>query len=417
MENMVIEKDAAAKDELILALLEQIPEPVVLLRQADKPVLLNRRCELLIGLNARQLTYLNKIRHLTLRQWTQPDANRYHLIVGNSAVHYAARRISFAPEGEQWSLYSLAPPPAGKDAGKPELTFAQLVGRSKAFRDTVDACRRVEFLDRPALLCGESGTGKETLARAMHLEGPFPRENFICIQNNTEFTRFEQEQQANPAYLGGALHGHTLYVDEIANFNHHNQDLLFFLIRRSQGGEFKVICATSADLAPLIARGEWHRNLHDVLSAGRVEVPPLRRRREDIPLLAQHFLAAINRRTGRNLRFAQETLFQIRRYEWPGNLYELESFLMRAVRGLDEVDAEITPQMLETSLHISPERGTESEYSLRYAEKELILRALNDFSGDKCPKEAAARALGIGIATLYRKLAEYGIHRSNFYEV
>ncbi len=415
MEGMLSDKGFTAREELLRMLLEQIPGPVLLLRQKDGPILINRRCEALIGFTGRQLTYLNKIHQFVLRQWGQLGAGGYRIIIGDSAVHHAARRVSFTSEGESWSLFSLEVPVA-KDVQEPGLTFAELVGRSKAFRGTVEACRRAEFVDQPVLLVGESGTGKETLARAMHLEGPFPQKNFICIQNNTEFSRFEQEQGANLARVDVALHGHTLYVDEIANFNHYNQDRMFFLIRRSQSREFKVICATSANLPVLLARGEWHRNLHDVLNACRIDVPPLRRRRDDIPPLARHFLAAINRQTGRNLSLTHETLLRLRRYEWPGNLYELESFIMRSVRRIDEVDAEITPQMLDDTIQLRPDRDAESEYNLHYAEKELILRALNDSVGSKRPKEAAARALGISIATLYRKIVDYGIRKTDVYE-
>ena len=408
---------SSQEDFLLQSLLDQVSSPAMLLRPGESPILLNRRCELLLGFNGRQLTYLQKIGQFTLRRWGRSrDADEWRLAISGIAERFRARRV--APPGGHgdWSLLLLSLPEVSEEE-KSALPFAALVGKSKAFFDTVDACRRAELPGQPVLLRGESGTGKEALARAMHLEGPFPHGNFICIHNNTEFTEFEQAQEADPARIGSILRGHTFYVDEVANFNHYNQDRLFFLTRRSQDGDFKIICSTSADLATLLARGEWHRNLHEVLSSGRIDVPPLRQRRDDILPLALHYLAEINRRAGRRLRLEPEVQAQLQRYDWPGNLYELESFLIRAVREADAVDGAITLQALETSLRIRAGRGAESEYSLRLSEKELILRALNDFSTEDRAKEAAARALGISVATLYRKLNEYGIRIHSRYDV
>jgi len=398
--------------QLLSALLNGVDKPMMLVGGA-LPVMMNRKCELLTGFNGRQLSYLHKLGRFYLRRSALSPQSGYHLYIQESDFHFLGTAVG--PAGGDCLLLEIAPPQASAPASR-AASFAALIGQSAAFLNTVTACRQAEAAHLPVLLSGESGTGKEALARAMHQEGPYPEKNFICIHNHAEFTASPLLQTAEVSEAIRQLQNHTLYIDEVANLNHYNQDRLFFLLRASQAGAFKAICATSADLKKLLMRGEWHHNLYELLTVLEIKVPPLRQRKEDIPLFAQYYLNRINRQTGRALRLGREMRTEMCRYEWPGNLYELESFMMETVRTSRAVDGELDAPLLTAYKNNRFSSMGSQMYNLGTAEKAMIIRALNDFSGAKSSKKIAAQALGISLTTLYRKMEQYDIHEDNLYD-
>lgn len=407
----------SGKESMLSLVLAEVPQPAIVLGRNGRILAVNHRLEQLINFTATQLRYLKKIHKFSVRKPASGAAEgEYELMVYGKAFMMNGRRIlSGDGSGDELILFSGCTPPSVSE--EPPASFSGMIGRSKPFLAAVEACRRSEGRGQIVLLHGESGTGKETLARCMHREGPFPDRKFICICNNMEFTAFfASAPNTGTSWYDERLHEHTLYIDEAANFNHYNQDRLFYLLHNSPISNYKIICSTSSDLELLLRRGEWHRNLYDILEAHRIDVPALRQRREDIVPFADYFLARANARLVRRLELSPQLKSAMQSYDWPGNLHEMESFLYTAVRASPAVDGELPERFFNESVYKNTGKTLSSDFTIARAERALILRALNAFSGVAHPKAEAARALGISLATLYRKLALYDIQQSGLYE-
>ena len=405
---------------LLDSALAMIPHPAIVLTADSEPLAMNRRCEMAFGFTLKQLQYLRKIKRFSCRRHPrEAKEGEYEFVVFQKSLRLIGCRFPQNGAGISCDLLVFDRFFAENESQKePPMTFDALIGKSKVFADTIQTCRNAEHPARYVLLRGESGTGKQALAKCMHIEGPFPAENFICLRNNIEFTEFASSTLDANTKQGAddELAGHTIYIDEMANFNHYNQDKLFHLLRNSAMGGYKVICATSADLGLLSRRGGWHRNLYDILEAERIDVPSLRQRREDIPLLAAHYMQHANLQINRNVWLGDRLVSRMREYDWPGNLYELESFIFSAVRLSSGIDGEVPIKLFDDAVSRRMRPDSEEDLSLVRAERQLIIKALNRFVGHSQPKAAAAQALGIGVATLYRKIERYGIVQNGMFE-
>jgi DNA-binding NtrC family response regulator len=214
--------------------------------------------------------------------------------------------------------------------------------------------------------------------------------------------------------------GGTLLLDEIAEMP---AALQVKLLRALQSGEIRrlgatqavtidvrVIAATHGDLAMLISQGTFREDLFYRLNVFQLVLPPLRDRREDIPALAEHFLARSAGKLGRELRLSAGALERLLRYPWPGNVRELENAIERAVilaRG-DSVEPDDLPPHVSAGLQLGPSPTLPGAMTLADAERVHILQTLERFGRNH---SGAAEALGIGRTTLWRKLKEYGIDR------
>ena len=163
-------------------------------------------------------------------------------------------------------------------------------------------------------------------------------------------------------------------------------------------------------------RGELNNHLYYSLNAQRIEIPALRQRRKDIPLLAEYLLTILNKKFNRALTLSCELQREMQEYNWLGNMHELENFLICAVRETDMVEGALPVELLRKLVLHCEEEQTTPDLSLAKVEKNTIIRALNLYGSNTGGKKAAARALGIGTATLYRKIAEYGIQTYQHYD-
>src|SRR5688572_31202935 len=211
----------------------------------------------------------------------------------------------------------------------------------------LDLVERVAPTDATLLIQGESGTGKEVIAKAVHHASPRAARPFVAVNcGAVPETLLESElfgftrgaftgAVASKLGLFEEAHGGTLLLDEIAEMP---AALQVKLLRVLQSGEIRrlgatqattidvrVISATNGDLAALISQGTFREDLFYRLNVIQIVLPPLRDRREDIPALAEHFLARSATKLGRTLRLAPETLERLLRYPWPGNVRELEN--------------------------------------------------------------------------------------------
>jgi len=310
-----------------------------------------------------------------------------------------------------------------------------IVGRSPAFLEVLDIVERVAPVNSTALILGESGTGKELIAEAIHHRGARadgPLVKVACAALAEGVLEAELFGNEKGAYTGAHVarkgrfelaHGGTLFLDEIGELG---AALQVKLLRVLQDGEFervggtetlrsdvRVIAATNRDLEEEVAAGRFREDLYWRLNVIAIRVPPLRERTADVIPLAEHFLEKVCTATGRDgpLHFAQDVLDRFRASPWPGNVRELENAVERAVvlaRG-DVIRLDDLPRGLrEGEGEAAGPRGAiqfEVGQSLAALEREAIRRTLEAVGGNR---EAAASILGIGVATLYRRLKEMG---------
>ena len=307
-----------------------------------------------------------------------------------------------------------------------------LIAHSPAMHSVLDLVERVAPTGATLLIRGESGTGKEVIAKAVHHASPRAARPFVAVNCGAvpepllESELFGFTRGAFTGAVASKLglfeeaHGGTLFLDEIAEMP---AALQVKLLRALQSGEIRrlgstqattidvrVIAATNRDLATMIAGGSFREDLFYRLNVIEVILPPLRDRREDIPALAEHFIARAAGKLGRDVRLSAEAVERLLRYPWPGNVRELENAIERAAilaRG-ETVTPEDLPPHVAAGLNLGPSPALPRQTTLAEMERGHILTTLERFGRNH---SAAAEALGIGRTTLWRKLKEYGIER------
>ena len=309
-----------------------------------------------------------------------------------------------------------------------ELTLpSPILGDSPRMRHVLEMVETVAGTEATVVIRGESGTGKELIARAIHAQSSrrfFPIVAVNCGSIPETLLESELFGHEKGAFTGAQYrrkgkielaHGGTLFLDEIGDITPKMQiDLLRVLetrrFHRLGGNEeissdFRLVCATNKDLEALIAEGIFREDLFYRINVFVIEVPPLRARKEDIPMLAHHFVEKYARAMGKPVRplspAAQELLVA---YPWPGNVRELENAVERAmVVGREEL---IQPSDLP--LEVERHDGQFAGKTLEALERDHIERVLREEDGNIT---RTARVLGIDRGTLYNKLRRYGIER------
>jgi two-component system response regulator HydG len=331
--------------------------------------------------------------------------------------------------------------------------LGQLIGDSPPMVQLISLAERVAASDATVLIVGESGTGKELLARTLHRLGPRadgPFVAFDCSALAPSLLEAELFGHEKGAFTGAVkarrglfreAHGGTIFLDEIGDVAPAVQNKLLRVLQEREikpvGGDqvvkvdVRVVAATNKDLKAMVARGEFREDLYWRLAVVPIQVPPLRERREDIPLLAAYILA---RRAGAAkssagdagrypTRISANAMARLCAYHWPGNIRELENVLSRAailcdgetIRSEDldlaglSVGAPPGPAPAAPSgAAVSPGRSLKRmvDDAVRAVERQAILDALERAGGS--PTKAAA-LLGISRASIYNKLKEYEI--------
>ncbi len=307
--------------------------------------------------------------------------------------------------------------------------FHNLVGRNKTMQNIYRLLEDLANLDTTVLIAGESGTGKELVARALHYSGnrafkPFTTVN--CSVLAESLLESELFGHVKGAFTGAikdrqgrfeAANGGTIFLDEIGDISPIIQLKLLRVLQEkefervgestSRKVDVRVIASTNKDLREKIQNGEFRQDLYY-----RVEVvlPPLRERLEDIPLLVDHFRNLFNERFSKNIEgISNDVLSAFMNYSWPGNVRELEHVMEHAFvlchGGLITID-----QMPVDIRNIMPSGHYIKQKSKAKAprEKEEIINALKKTGGNKAK---AARLLGIGRRTIYRKIDDYQIEK------
>jgi DNA-binding NtrC family response regulator len=309
--------------------------------------------------------------------------------------------------------------------------FGNIIGRAPEMEKLYRIIAKASQSSHPVLILGESGTGKELVAKSLHFTGPNRTKPFIPVDCGSLVpTLIESELfgHVRGAFTGATnpkdgllaiADGGTIFLDEIGELS---VDLQAKLLRAIQEKEIRpvgsvrripinvrILAATNRDLEVAVTQGGFRRDLFFRLNVLTLRIPPLRERRQDIPLLVAHVLDRVGRDNGTVKTISDEALKVLLSYDWPGNVRELENCLERAC-ALSSAD-EIQVRDLPTRVYSAPAEllgvtspGNGGILPIAELEKVNILNALAQVNGDKM---LAARLLGIGKTTLYRKLKEY----------
>ena len=311
--------------------------------------------------------------------------------------------------------------------------FGSLVGHAPEMEKLYRIIAKAAHSSHPVLILGESGTGKELVARSIHYSGPFRDRPFIPVDCGSLVpTLIESELfgYVRGAFTGAVrakdgllatAEGGTIFLDEVGELPVDLQAKLLRAIQEKEvrpvGGtraipiNVRILAATNRDLDVAVQQGTFRRDLYFRLNVLTLRIPPLRERKQDIPLLIGNVLERINHASAMQHSVGDDALRLMLNYDWPGNVRELENSVERACTtcSLPTIHAADLPTQLRNFQAPAKTAGPVSDLEIitpiADLEKQAILRAIEVLQGDKLE---AARRLGIGKTTLYRKLKEYG---------
>lgn len=311
-----------------------------------------------------------------------------------------------------------------------------LIGESPKIREVFSLIDRVAKTDSTVLITGESGTGKELVAKALHFKSPRAKGPFVAINCGAiphELLESELFGYVKGAFTGAlrdkkgrleVANGGTVFLDEISEMSPALQVKLLRVLQerefepigstRSIKVDIRVVAATNKNLEELVKKGRFRHDLYWRLNVVPIHLPPLRERKEDIPLLISHFLEIYNDRyKGKVSGFSESAMELLLNYDWPGNIRELENLVQRLVvlKGEGIILPEDLPEKirgnghLHSSLRLDEERLNLNE-AVTNLERYLITEALRRANG---VKSKAAKLLGIKRTTLLHKMKKNGI--------
>jgi two-component system response regulator HydG len=301
-----------------------------------------------------------------------------------------------------------------------------MIGQSAGMLRLYRIIERTASSKHPILILGEKGAGKSSLARLIHAGGSLRDHPFVEVNCALPFSPLESALFA-PSSIAMGQHAlgvrGTVFLRAVAEMPLVLQGRLFRALQekeiRPPGGgralpvEARVIAATDRDLDAAVQQGTFRRDLYLRLNVVALRLPPLRERREDIPMLAEHFLRALSEHSGVVYSMSPDTMKVMLDYGWPGNVRELENAMRHAVsasRGALITPAHLPPEMQTRVSSESTAAEPGKIIPLAEVERKAILDTLQQLKGNK---QMAAQMLGIGKTTLYRKLKEYGIGRGS----
>lgn len=378
----------------------------------------------------------------TLNSGKECVDKEFYLTKGNSKIYCLATTMPINDQQnniigvvivlrEKKKVHNLVHRMVGASAS---FTFNDIIGESQPLRECISLAKTVAETDSKVLLEGESGTGKELFAQAIHnyskrREGPFIAVNCSAIPRElieSELFGYEEgaftgaKKRGKPGKFELA-EGGTLFLDEISSMSLDMQAKLLRVIQENQlvrvGGiniiplNVRIIAATNRDLNELIKEGSFREDLYYRLSVVTIKIPPLRERKEDIPILIKHLSEKLGKKIGlEKIHFTQQALNLLMLYDWPGNIRELENVIERAIilAKSSEIDVNFLPDKLKKVLKYDEKIHEDEKVvilkgdgSLENVEVRVIMETLRKTNGNI---SQAARMLGISRNTIYNKL-------------
>jgi two-component system, NtrC family, response regulator HydG len=305
--------------------------------------------------------------------------------------------------------------------------YPELIASSMVMQQVMASVEKVAVTDANVLILGENGTGKELVARAIHQKSGRAEVDFIKVDVGAiPTTLFESELFG---HVRGAFtdakeeragrfeiaSGGTLFLDEIGNLPLPLQSKLLTVLQNRQISrvgsnklipiDIRLVCAANQPLYTMVAENTFRQDLLYRINTVEIKLPPLRERTEDIPVLAEHFLAIYTKKYRKyGMTVHKEAIKQFKHYAWPGNIRELQHAIERAVIMSDSLELKPSDFLL-TSPSKKAEQKIES-YNLETIEKTAIQQAIKKYKGNLT---LAAKELGFGRSTLYRKMEKYGL--------
>jgi DNA-binding NtrC family response regulator len=307
--------------------------------------------------------------------------------------------------------------------------FAGMIGRTPAMEHLYRMIAKAGQTAHPVLITGESGTGKEMVARAVHYSGPRQGSPFIPIDCGSLVpTLIESELfgYEKGAFTGAVrpkqgllaiAEGGTVFLDEVGELPLDLQSKLLRTLQeheiRPVGGtktvsiDVRILAATNRDLDQAVAQGTFRRDLYFRLNVLGLRIPALRERREDIPLLVQSWLERLSRDSGKHYEISEDAMNALLTHTWPGNIRELENCVEQccAMNSGPVIHITDLPDRISDARRTATSELPEAIVPVAELERRAILGAIAALNGDKL---SAAKRLGIGKTTLYRKLKVYG---------
>ncbi|HEY7745946.1 MAG TPA: sigma-54 dependent transcriptional regulator, partial [Desulfuromonadales bacterium] len=320
-----------------------------------------------------------------------------------------------------------------------KFRFDNIIGASPCLKTLLEKVAKVAVRDTSVLLTGESGTGKELIAQAIHYNSPRREKRFVAINcgalpaslleselfgyRKGAFTGAAENRQG----LLEAADGGTLFLDEVGNLPMNVQKTLLRFLQeheflrigetRPTKVDVRIISATNADLLADVKSGAFREDLFYRLNVMNIHLPPLRERREDIPLLAAHFIRQQNARFGTSIRgLTADALKAAKEFDWPGNIRQLQNVIEAslAMENGEYLSLPVLAQFIDTGndAGMADAGQSESDYAaaLGRFERDYLKGLLQKTGGNI---EAAAREAGMNMATIYRKLKKYEIRRED----
>ena len=315
--------------------------------------------------------------------------------------------------------------------------FEEIVGASAALKSVLSHVSKVAPTDSTVLISGETGTGKELIARAIHKHSRRADRAFVslnCAATPPSLIASELFGHEKGAFTGAVqqrrgrfelAHSGTIFLDEIGEIPMDTQIVLLRVLQERQiervGGnraipvDVRVVAATNRDLSAAIAQGSFRSDLFYRLNVFPIHVPPLRKRREDIPILVEYFVKRFAEKMAKRIRqFDKRTLDLCERYPWPGNIRELQNIVERSVILCTGDTFSIDEAWLSSQAPLRADGSGPLPATLQDQEKEMIEAALAKSRGKVAGPQGAAAKLGIPASTLESKIRQLGIEKRRF---
>ena len=312
-----------------------------------------------------------------------------------------------------------------------QLGFEKIVGHSKAMLDVFAQARRAAAVDSTVLITGESGTGKELIAEAIHHNSPRKDRPFVTVNMAAvpeHLVESELFGHVKGAFTGATesrvgrfetANDGTIFIDEIGDFKLESQAKLLRVLENRMVTPIgsnddleinvRVVAATSRNLEEMVRNEDFREDLYYRLNVVNLQLPPLRERREDIPLLVSYFMQRLCEAANRSVPTIDSELKEyLETHDWPGNVRQLRNCLesMIVLAGSDTLTLEDLPTMVENDFTVPDRVSIPPDTKLEDVERQALVQALEQHDGNRTH---AAKSLGISVRTLQRRLKSWGL--------
>ncbi|WP_070001102.1 sigma 54-interacting transcriptional regulator [Cellulosilyticum sp. I15G10I2] len=384
---------------------------------------MNQYAENILGNNQKQLEYLYKINQfkcMPIEEKNRDLETQYIFRVGQKQIHVQGRIFKMTTEMQSHMEVFIFQDIIDikkryVNVLKEDCSFDRILGSDETFLSVKEQAKRLAQTDKNILIYGESGVGKESFARAIHHDSRHKDKPFVTV-NCTGIVEADAEEIFGDSPLSKmSLTGSgTLFFDEAADLPLRIQIRLLESLQLPGGFKGRIIISTNKDLEELVKQNQFRKDLYYLLHPFSLSIPPLRCRTKDIKELIQYFLKKYSYMEGKKVTIQKEALYELQNYPWKGNIRELENSMSYMI--LLNQNGTISHEDVLEKLNKSPQKTSE-EFNLQNLEKQTIIKVMNRYANTVQGKKAAAKILGISMATLYRKIEYYNILAEKAYKI